>query len=317
MLRASVIIPAYKAADFLDKAVLSALAQTETSIEIIIVDDGSPDATRDVASRFEKMDFRVRTIFLPENHGGAYAINRATDAARGQWIALLDSDDWYDPERLKKLIDAAESAGVDMVADNQLFFDAKASVVSRTAFPDKGESHIVDLDGFLKHTDPTVLFDYGQLKPIFRASFIRNNRMKYCEEFSHGYDYFALLDYFLAGGKALVSDEPLYYYLQPFGSISKKWEKSGRKRYPFERIKLFNDSYIKKYESKLTKAQLAALYRRGKRIEAMARMHQVRELVAAKNLLGAFWHILTAPIAFWPLFFKRLSARLAFICKRH
>lgn len=309
--RVSIAITAYKAADYLEKAVRSALAQTETDLEVVIVDDCSPDATCEVAYRLAAEDPRVHVVPLKTNLGGAGALNRAIDAAQGEWVAVLDADDWYEPTRIEKLITAAEAAGVDMVSDNQYFFDATAQRSVRTAFARTYHDQRVDLDGFLRHTDPTAPFDYGQLKPVYRKAFLKEHGIRYQEEFRDGFDYFVLLDYFLAGGKAVVVDEPLYYYLQPFGSLSRQWAQAGRRRYPFEKIKQYNDKVIRKRQFDMTPGQIQAMLRRGRGFEVMARLHQVREQLAERNVAGAFQYALTAPPAFWLQVVKRGLAKLA------
>ena len=308
--RVSIITAAYNAAHCLPKAVQSALAQTEQDIEIIIVDDGSRDHTRLVAAELARADRRVRPIFLPENRGPAHALNRATREARGKWIALLDADDWYEPTRLELLLDAAEAEGVQMVADNQYMFDLKAGQAVGLAFHERRETRI-GLTEFFDATDPEAPFDFGMLKPIFLASFIRDNHLWYRENVRHGYDYWVLLDFFLAGGTALVMNEAFYWYVQPFGTISREWAQKGGRRYPFEHVKAVNDSVVEELKSRLAPEDLAKLARRGKSLEALARLHQLREQLGAAQFRPAWRTLATARREFWTLCVRRATARLA------
>jgi len=93
----SVITPAYNAASFLPEAVRSVLNQTFSDLELVVVDDGSTDDTLTVARRLAAGDHRVRVVSTP-NGGPAAARNLALRAARGTFIALLDSDDLFRPE---------------------------------------------------------------------------------------------------------------------------------------------------------------------------------------------------------------------------
>lgn len=95
-----VVIPAYKTADTLARAVVSVQEQTEQDFEIIIVEDCSGDDTLAVAQRLAAADPRISVMALAENGGQARALNRGIAAARGRWIATLDADDRYQPERL-------------------------------------------------------------------------------------------------------------------------------------------------------------------------------------------------------------------------
>jgi glycosyltransferase involved in cell wall biosynthesis len=95
--RFSVIIPAFNAADTLARAIESVRAQSWPVHEIIVVDDGSTDATADVARRFGEA---VRLIRQP-NSGVSVARNAGAAAATGDWLAFLDADDWYAPGRVE------------------------------------------------------------------------------------------------------------------------------------------------------------------------------------------------------------------------
>jgi len=106
----SVIIPAYNAASYIERAVNSALEQSRAPLEVIVVDDGSQDRTAEVVSRFPAP---VRLIRKP-NGGPASARNLGARHAQGAWLALLDADDWWMPDKLQvQLCHAADlSVGV-------------------------------------------------------------------------------------------------------------------------------------------------------------------------------------------------------------
>ncbi len=105
MPKVSVIIPTYNRADFIEDAVESVLCQTYKDYEIIIVDDGSTDNTKDVLQRFHN---KIRYIY--KNNGGvASARNTGIKHAQGAYIAYLDSDDLWLPERLKFGVQALDS----------------------------------------------------------------------------------------------------------------------------------------------------------------------------------------------------------------
>mgnify|MGYP000258719112 CR=1 FL=1 len=114
----SVIIPAYNTRDYIGTAIASVLSQRFSDIEVIVVDDASTDGTADVVRAIA--DPRVRLIRLAVNAGAAVARNQALRNARGRWIALLDSDDWYGENRLGVLVDRAERAAADLYADDIL-----------------------------------------------------------------------------------------------------------------------------------------------------------------------------------------------------
>ncbi|MEZ5943495.1 MAG: glycosyltransferase family A protein [Planctomycetaceae bacterium] len=97
--RISVVIPAYKAVDFIGRAIDSVWAQTFSPFEVIVVNDGSPDDTAEVVR--QRDGHRVRLI-SQENAGPGAARNHGIREAQGDWIALLDADDTWAPDKLEK-----------------------------------------------------------------------------------------------------------------------------------------------------------------------------------------------------------------------
>ena len=92
----SIIVPVYKVEAYLDECVRSILGQTHTDLEVILVDDGSPDHSGAMCDAWAERDSRIRVIHK-ENGGVCSARNAGLDAARGEYIAFVDSDDWLDP----------------------------------------------------------------------------------------------------------------------------------------------------------------------------------------------------------------------------
>jgi glycosyltransferase involved in cell wall biosynthesis len=108
----SVIIPVYKVEAYLTVCVESVLAQTYEQLEIILVDDGSPDNCPKICDEFAARDSRIRVIHK-ENGGLSSARNAGIDAARGEYLAFLDSDDLWTPVFLERLCRAAQETGAD------------------------------------------------------------------------------------------------------------------------------------------------------------------------------------------------------------
>jgi glycosyltransferase involved in cell wall biosynthesis len=99
----SVVIPTYNRADLLGRAIASVLAQTYSDFELFVVDDGSRDHTASVVERFG--DPRIHLVRLPTNRGQSAATNAGIACARGAWIAFLDSDDEWLPQKLEWQMD--------------------------------------------------------------------------------------------------------------------------------------------------------------------------------------------------------------------
>lgn len=105
MSRVSVVIPSYNHAAFIGDAVASVLDQTWNNFELIIVDDGSKDDTLRILGQFD--DPRIR-VFAQDNRGAHAAINHGLKVADGEYLAILNSDDMYKPDRIERLIEFLE-----------------------------------------------------------------------------------------------------------------------------------------------------------------------------------------------------------------
>lgn len=111
--RVSVIVPAHDAADTLAETLDSLLAQSDGDWEAVVVNDGSTDATGEIAAAYAERDPRVRVVTQPQGGEGA-ARNSGIDVARGDWILFLDADDWMAPDALGRFA-AAVAPNVDAV----------------------------------------------------------------------------------------------------------------------------------------------------------------------------------------------------------
>lgn len=109
----SVIVPVYRVEHYLRKCLDSIAGQTYQSLEIILVDDGSPDNCGDICDEYAAKDSRFRVIHK-ENGGVSSARNAGLDIAEGDWIAWVDSDDWIEADMLQYLLEDALSHGADI-----------------------------------------------------------------------------------------------------------------------------------------------------------------------------------------------------------
>ena len=115
MARISVIVPVYKAENFIHRCVDSILSQTFSDFELILVDDGSPDNCGVICDEYAEKDSRIRVIHQ-ENQGQAAARNRAVTEARGEWVCFVDSDDSIHPQMVEHLYRATMEHGTNISA---------------------------------------------------------------------------------------------------------------------------------------------------------------------------------------------------------
>lgn len=119
----SVIMPAYNAGAYIEVAIRSVMAQTVQDWELLVLDDGSSDDTCAVVQRLAEEDQRVKLIRNPENLGAAQTRNRGFTLSVGEYVALLDSDDVWMPEKLEKQLAEMEQKGADFSCTSYAVID--------------------------------------------------------------------------------------------------------------------------------------------------------------------------------------------------
>ncbi|NBD18362.1 MAG: glycosyltransferase [Cyanobacteria bacterium] len=222
----SVIIAAYNAEKYILKAIDSVLKQTFENFELIVVDDVSTDSTAAIVKSV--MDPRVCLIKQSENGGGAAARNLAIEQAKGKWIAILDADDWFAPDRLEILLKVGTQYGADIVADNQWYVNSEDvdDKPYKTWFnPSKvrvKSPKLFDAAYFIKNdVMGQAGLHLGYSKPLFKREFLISEGIRYRPELrNYGEDFGIILQCLSRGAKFILYPEPLYYYLIRPDSVS-------------------------------------------------------------------------------------------------
>ena len=137
MVKISVIIPIYNVEKYLDKCLHSVRQQTYSNIEIICVDDCSPDNSAEIVKRHMSEDKRIIFIKHEKNTGLGGARNSAIRVAKGEYIASVDSDDYMQPNMLEKLWECAENEKYDVVSCGFNRVDEMGNILSSTQYSDR------------------------------------------------------------------------------------------------------------------------------------------------------------------------------------
>ena len=120
----SVIMAAYKAEKTIEQSINSVLNQTYPAVELLVVDDYSQDRTVKLVENIMARDNRVRLIYNKENSGVSYTRKHGLEEAKGAWIAILDSDDIWAPEKLEKQIILQKKMNADLLFTGSAFMDS-------------------------------------------------------------------------------------------------------------------------------------------------------------------------------------------------
>lgn len=211
----SVIVPVYKVEPYLRRCLDSICRQSYTKLEIICVDDGSPDKSIDILREFEARDFRVKVVQQP-NGGLSAARNAALEIARGEWVTGVDADDWLEPGIYEKAV-ACLSDDIDMLCfemvpewDNQVNETVDTGYRSYFYLREKGK---VSAD--FQHLSWLNVCFWNKL---WRRSLIEKFHMRFGEGMQH--EDFAFFTLFMPDCRAVyLLGELGYHYFQREDSI--------------------------------------------------------------------------------------------------
>lgn len=309
--RVTVAIPVYNSAATLERAIRSAMAQTLRDIEIVVADDASTDGSLAIAEALAREDRRVVVHRLSPNGGKPRAMNAMIAAAHGDWVAVLDADDAYHPDRLERLVAAAEQASVDMAADNLAYRDAGIDRVVRTGFDPATPDRIIGTADLLRTASSFADFDLGILKPVVRRSFVVEHGLTYYEHTRLAEDFYYLLSYFVAGGRTCLLSAPLYDWTLPFGTVSRRWTGTGGGawRYDYRTALLANEHFIEVMRARNETAVVAMLQVRSRQYRVMAHYLDAQRSAAEGNWVRSVLTIAGHPSTY-RLLLSRITGRL-------
>ncbi len=221
----SVIIPAFNAGGMIAESIASAAAQTLTDIEIIVIDDASTDDTAAVVAAMAGGEPRLRLLRQPVNRGPSSARNDGIAAARGRWLALLDADDGYAPDRLATLVALAEAQDADLCSDNLLLCPETLTAAGQPMIPRAvlDAPRPLELAEFVARNVADRRYpgmNFGFLKPIIRREFVIQHGIAYNEAVRFAEDFAFYVDCLLAGARWWLSPLAGYRYRQRPGTLT-------------------------------------------------------------------------------------------------
>lgn len=203
----SIIVPVFKVENYLKRCIESIINQSYKNLDIILIDDGSPDNSGLICDSYHKVDSRI-TVIHKDNGGLSDARNRGLDIAKGKYITFVDSDDFIHCEYVKEMVDKAEKLGCEVVQCDFI----------------KGE-----LDSFpkVKKKNTVKVFDninifYGRKLKITAWAKLYNRSLFSSLRFPVGKineDEFVTYKAVYMATKIVVMSRPLYYYYQSPVSI--------------------------------------------------------------------------------------------------
>ncbi len=215
-MKVSLIVPVYNAEKYLRRCVDSVLNQEYMDFELLLVDDGSKDASGDICDEYAKKDERVRVIHK-ENSGVSDSRNLAISAARGEYLQFLDSDDWITGDATRLLVKEAAEHQCDLVIAD--FY----RVVGERLAPkgDIDEDGVLTRDEYAAHMmENPADFYYGVLwNKLYRRDIVEKHGLRMDSAISWCEDFMFNLEYIRYVERVYVLRAPIYYYVKTKGSL--------------------------------------------------------------------------------------------------
>ena len=197
--RISIIMAAYNTEKTIEQAINSVLCQTYTNFELLVVNDCSTDRTAEWVKSIAAKDSRVRLISNVKNNGVSYTRKHGLEEAKGDWIAILDSDDAWEPEKLEKQIVLQRRTNADLLFTGSAFMDS--------------EGHPID---WCLHAPKEVTYRQLLKQNVLSNSSALVRKELYAKYYAIGdgmHEDFAIwLSILKEGKKAYGVDEPLLIY---------------------------------------------------------------------------------------------------------
>jgi CDP-glycerol glycerophosphotransferase len=229
--RISVVVPVYNVEEYLDDCLSSLVRQTERDLEILVVDDGSNDGSVAIAERYAARDERIRIITRPNGGLGA-ARNTGIEAATGEYLAFLDSDDVLPPTAYATLLRSLEATGSDFATGNvhrlTATGTAQAPFLTRVFARDRSKTHVKRFR--------ELLSDRIVPNKLWRRSFWEEHGFRFPEGMLHEDIPVVIPAQFLARSVDVIS-QPVYYYRVREGGDLSITQRRAEKRALLDRLK--------------------------------------------------------------------------------
>jgi teichuronic acid biosynthesis glycosyltransferase TuaG len=206
----SVIMPAFNAEGYVASAIESVLAQTRENLELLVIDDKSTDSTRDIVRSYVARDDRVVLLELSENRGAAVARNRGLDIARARYIAFLDADDLWHPDKLDRQLTLMDKHQWGFSCTSYSVIGPTGKLLGKTV----RMARCLDLKGYLNHN---LIQTVGV---VVDRSMVQYDLL-YAPDLRRRQDAATWIQVLRGGTKCYGVSEVLAFYRRTPGSLSK------------------------------------------------------------------------------------------------
>jgi glycosyltransferase involved in cell wall biosynthesis len=247
-MKISIIVPIYNSEKHLGRCIDSLLSQTYSNIEVILVNDGSPDSSGDICEKYAVLDNRI-IVIIQENRGAAGARNSGLKIATGVYAAFIDSDDVIESDMVSDFVNVATKEESDVICSNIKFYEA-GNLKYKEIKNDIPYGIVLKKDEIKKYFLQPYYGGFMGIVPsactkMYKISFLRENNLLFDELLRRSQDYWFNFDVFKIASTSFVIDRSYYHYYYYHGSQIRSYRSgvfemlvSNRQRLVFENKEL-------------------------------------------------------------------------------
>ena len=298
MSKISVIMPAHNCASTVADAIASLQKQTHKDLEIIVIDDCSTDETYNVTADLAQNDQRIILLKTPKNLRAGGARNMGFEVMTGDWVTLLDADDWWEPNRVENMLKAAENYNVDVVLDNLLIYDhVTKKIVGQTNFANSRKPTALTQENIFVLDRPTRGRDaIGYSQPLIRTDFFVKHHFRYWCKYRTTEDFILLVDIVMAGARIIILPDAFYIYRHHISPSTGQASPLSHAEDATKAISNACDDLIEKYQGQFSSKAIKELRIRKKLTLTVPYALKQNKLIKERQWLPALLLFYKAPL---------------------
>lgn len=285
MVKVSIIVPVYNVEKYIERCLKSLVNQTLKEIEILIINDNTPDNSMSICEEYAKNDDRIK-IYSKENEGLGLTRNYGIERATGEYIAFVDSDDYVSENMCEVLYNTAKKHDADIVYggiyydDNNGNIKKKECVTKETIWEgEKVKSLLLDFIATKPEEPLDTIMEVSVWKALFKKSIFDKYNIRFVSERQFiSEDVIFDIDFFMKSNYIVAIPECVYYYCVNPNSLSKVFRTDR-----FKKVKILYDEIIRKLTKYYTKDEIQL--RTDRFLIARARFN-AKKIIKHRKILG-------------------------------
>lgn len=285
MTKVSIIVPVYNVEKYIDRCLNTLINQTLKDIEILIINDGSPDNSINICEKYALKDNRIK-IYSKENEGLGLTRNYGIERATGEYISFVDSDDYVSLDMCEKLYNSARKYNADIVYGG-IYYDNNNKIIQKKCvekdkiWDEKKEvkSLLLDFIATKPEEKNDTIMEVSVWKALFKKDIFDKNNIRFVSERVFiSEDVIFDIDFFLNSKRIVAIPDCVYYYVVNPNSLSKTFRTDR-----FSKVKILYNEIIRRLKENYTEEEYKL--RTDRFLIARARTN-IKKIVKHKKVIG-------------------------------